>query len=745
MKKLVLVSLLLAAGAIILYILAPAEDILGSTSFSGMVLDSNDRPMRFGLSGDSKYRMRVSLDEIAPEAVQALLDYEDRFFYNHPGVNPFSLLRACLSLGSARRVGGSTITMQVARLRYGLRTSTVPGKIRQILLALALEARHSKREILEAYFNLAPYGGNIEGIEAASRIYFQKPSSQLTLSESRSLAVVPQNPIARNPARGARFAEGRSRIAGERLLPLAISGPSRLPFVAPHLSLEILEKNPGATSQTTIDSSLQRLIEQSLLNYTSRGRGYGMDNAAAMLVRWTDMQVCALAGSANFHSDRISGQIDGTAARRSPGSTLKPFIYALALDAGLIHPGTILADTPRSFGGYDPENFDRAFRGPVDAGEALRSSRNLPAIFLASQLPQPGLYGFLKSAGVEFQFGEAHYGLSLVLGGAEVSMRELAALYAMLANQGVYRPLRFLRADPCPAGAPLLSPEAAWLTLEMLKRPEAVARSRGADVNLYYKTGTSNGMRDAWTCGIVGEYALVVWIGNFDNSSNPNFVGARAALPLFEELARQLGGRNLLRERLNLPPAALKLVEAEFCANTGDIYAGQCESVEKGWLIAGVSPLRDTQILRRILVDDATGLRSCIRASTPYSEMWWEFWPSDLEQAFEKAGIHKPKPPEWLPECRDATRQGKAPRILLPKRNVTYQRLAGQENFQLPLLAAADADAGMISWYAGKRYLGKARAGETIFWNAPPGRQVITAVDSAGRSARQECVINVAN
>lgn len=743
MKKLACALILSVSICSGFYALAPDEDLLSGVSYGGMALDNRGRLMRFGLAADSRYRLRVNLDEIAPEAVQATLDYEDRHFYSHPGVDPVALGRACFSLFGGRRVGGSTITMQVARLRYRLRTSTIPGKLRQIYLALAIEVKHNKREILEAYFNLAPYGGNIEGIEAASWIYFKKPASRLTLSESQALAIVPQNPNARNPATGARFSEGRSRFAAKEIAPLAVSAPSRLPFIAPHISLELLERLPGRKLQTCLDGDLQRLLENSLSNYTGRNRNFGITNAAAMLVRWTDMQVCALAGSADFHSSLISGQIDGTRARRSPGSTLKPFIYALALDAGLIHPQTILADTPRSFGGYDPENFDRNFRGPIPAAEALRASRNLPAIALAGQLPGLGLYGFLKSAGVDFQFEESHYGLSLVLGGAEVTMRELAKLYAMLANQGLLRDLRFLREDALTAGMPLMSPEAAWLTLDMLRRQETVVQSGPEPVFLYYKTGTSNGMRDAWTCGIAGEYVLIVWVGNFDNAANPNFIGARAALPLFEEIALQMGARRLLKEKLALPQSGLRLKQESFCTGTGDLNTGQCASNETGWLISGVSPVRDTRILRKILIDEATGLRSCIHAAGKKYEQIWEFWPTDLAQAFEKAGVNKPTPPQWLPECQASARSAKRPKILLPKKNVSYHREIGQQDFKLPLLASSDSDASLISWYAGRQYLGSAPAGEIIFWDAAPGKHVITAVDSAGASARQECVVTL--
>lgn len=726
-----------------LWCTASARPILEGVPFGTAVLDSEGRLMRLGLAADDRYRLRIALADIAPEAVQAALEYEDRYFYQHPGVNPFSLFRAFASLFGGRRLGASTLTMQVARLRYGLHTSGIFGKLRQIWLALAIELRHSKGEILEAYFNLAPYGGNVEGIAAASRIYFHKDASELTTLESRALALTPQNPSARHPVVGKDLAAARARFqAGQetQAAPLAVFSLERLPFVAPHLSLELERKYRGQQVRTSVERDLQLLLERIQRNYIRRMSRLGLRNSAAILLRWTDMRVCALAGSVDFHEQAISGQIDGTRAPRSPGSTLKPFIYALALEQGLIHPMTILADSPRSFGGYDPANFDRGFRGPLPAHESLKASRNLPAIYLAEQLRGAGLYGFLEDAGIRLPCGPEHYGLALALGGAELSMRDLAALYAMLANQGIWQAPLFTENDSVERRR-LLSPEAAWLALDMLRRPESHVVSFGRSVDCLWKTGTSNGLRDAWTAGIVGQYVLVVWLGNFDNSPNPGLVGTTAALPLFEEIARALGQQRRLEPWPEAPPAGLNLRKARFCAGTGDLYQRQCGDIVAGWLIPGVSPVRDSGILRKILVDKDTGLRSCPETSGNTEEVWWEFWPSDLRAIFASAGINKPEAPAWAPECNAEARaaQGRPPRIILPKKNVAYQKRLGDEKFAVPLLAATES--GSVHWYADSEYIGSARAGETIYWRTGAGKRIVRAVDEAGRSARQECTV----
>lgn len=760
MKKGLLLSIaIVSLIAVALWQSVPPGDLLERIPFGNMALDARGNLLRMSLAGDGRYRLRIALDQIAPAVVEATLKYEDQYFYAHPGVNPFSMLRAVASLAGERRMGASTITMQVARLLYGLKTGDPVDKLRQIWLALAIELHHSKADILEAYFNLAPYGGNVEGIEAASRIYFHKAAGNLTPLESIALAVVPQNPGSRLPGRGKDFEAAYARLArfmaiDEEHARLRIYGQKDLPFRAPHLSMQLLAENGATPVKTYLEADLHSALERSLKHYVKREYMHGLNNAAALIVHCPDMRVVALAGSANFHSASVSGQIDGTKIRRSPGSTLKPFIYALALDQGLIHPGSILPDTPRSFGGYDPGNFDRQFRGPVSARDALRTSRNLPAIVLAEQLKSPGLFEFLENAHVDFPKCQEYYGLALVLGGAEVTMRELAGLYAMLANNGIWKPLRY-KAGHLEPGQRLLSPEAAWITLQMLARPEAEIGAQASSAPVYYKTGTSNGMRDAWTAGIVGQYALIVWVGNFDNSSNPYLVGAVAALPLFEEISRSIASLRHLTSPLTLP-SALNLVSTPICVSTGDLYRGQCEVIDDIWFIPGVSPIRDTGILRTVWINEESGTRSCEPGSPGAREVWWEFWPSEMSQIFARAGIHKPGPPPWDPQCSNARMDngpkqpgaGKGysgpPRITLPKKNVIYQHGKEETGFRLPLQASIDADSDRVYWYADGKYLGSAKGGEIIFWHAQPGVTNLLAVDSNGKSARQECRIGVA-
>ena len=736
---------------------APCPHPLVGVTFSRMIEDRNGELMRLSLSTDQKYRVRTYLADIPPAAVDSVLRYEDRFFWHHPGVNPLSIVRAALSmLGGGRRMGGSTITMQVVRLTHGLETGKLSAKVKQLFLALQLEWRWSKKDILEAYFTLAPYGGNVEGLGAAALYYFHKTPDALTPEESMALMLVPQNPSQRLPSQNnSTFASVRYRLNKawhdkDEVAPLRIFGAKDLPFAAPHICTEIL-RHPHEQKRlrSTIDLGLQRRLERQLQQFAARHRAWGMGNAAALLLHWPSMEVRALAGSANFFDNQIEGQVDGTRARRSPGSTLKPFIYALALEQGLIHPHTLLADTPRSFSGYDPENFDGAFRGPLAAAEALRTSRNVPALALAARLGQPDLYEFLLRAGVNFNNNKEHYGLSLVLGGAEMTMRELAGLYAMLPNKGVWRPLRFLQNETPPAPLQLLSPEASFVTLSMLEdtNPDHLVRSHGgAVIPLRIKTGTSNGFRDAWAAGVFGPYVLVTWAGHFNNTANPLLIGGRVAAPLFAAIARELAAVEAMTDELAHPARNVQVERVSVCAATGDLDTSLCEETAVAWFIPGVSPLRSSGVFRNILVDPVTGFRACASSSGPVETRVWEFWPTDMARMFLRAGVVKPPPPPFAPECHEEEgTSGMPPVILQPKAGLVYYTDSRRDTGNtIALIANADADVRNVHWFADGRYLGIATPGNPLLWQASTGNITLRVVDDAGRSAQQRIQVRLA-
>ena len=737
---------------------------------STAVYDANGRLLRLVLADDQRYRLWLPLQEMPQTLRDAVLLHEDAWFYRHPGVNPASLLRAAWTTyaGGGARVGGSTITMQLARLRWRLQTRSPGGKLVQIARALQLEASYSKDDILEAYLNLAPYGGNIEGVGAASLIYFDKPAAALTLPEALTLAVMPQAPTRRGRLRrdaergdsyaGAGLAAARARLYARwktkhasdaaqdasMALPITLRTPRGLPFTAPHfveqvLGERFLHPQAGPRIDTTLDLRLQRLLESRVRSHIQRARARGVRNAVAMLVDTRDMGVRALVGSANYFDDSLHGQVNGAAGKRSPGSTLKPFIYALALDQGVLHPATVLRDVPSAFGPYTPENFDGRFLGPVTAADALVRSRNIPAVTVAAQLQQPGFYQFLRDAGIARMASEGHYGLALVLGGGEVTMEELARLYAMLGNDGLLKPLRLRKEDPQAGGTALLSAEAAYIVRDMLRRgprPDAHATRGLRDQPVAWKTGTSWGFRDAWSVGVVGPYVLAVWLGNFDGAPNPALVGVDMAAPLFFSI---VDGLRAARVDLAEPPRRwpLNLKRVEVCRASGDLPNAWCPQRGWTWFIPGKSPIRTSTVHRAIAVDSVTGLAACGPFDPARMRMQvFEFWPSDLMQAFAQAGIPRRAPPVNA-DCADVADVGvgDAPRIQSPLRATRYLlRLSRPRESAIELRATLDADVSRAFWFAGNSYIATTTRGGSAQWIPErEGRFKLSVVDDHGR------------
>jgi penicillin-binding protein 1C len=735
--------------------------LLANVTFSQAVYARDGTLLRLSTSADEKYRLFVPLTRISPLLQEAVLLHEDQYFYQHSGVNPAALARAFFQtyIAGGRRVGASTLSMQLARLKFKLNTRHIPGKLWQILRAKQIELHYSKQEILEAYLNLAPYGRNIEGVGAASLIYFRRNAHILTLPEAITLAVLPQSPSRRAPKAAviqhAPLLEARNRLFSRWLenhpesamlsqyftLPLKTYHPENLPFYAPHQVQWLMGQNTDISEiHSTLDLASQQLLERILKNYTQSLAPIGVRNGAAMLLNFKTMEVLASVGSNDFFNTTIEGQVDGTRARRSPGSTLKPFLYALAFDQGIIHPMSLMKDSPSNFGDYNPENFDRNFNGPLPAKQALILSRNIPALELMTEVKKPSLHQFLMQAGIKGLRREEDYGLSLILGGAELSMRELVSLYAMLANGGNLK--SFVETSDESArsqGAPLLSAEASFIALDALAattRPQM----RIGGPTVYWKTGTSNGFRDAWTAGVFGEYILVVWVGNFSGKSNPAFIGIQTAAPLFFQMVEALSQRLPMRETIAAIPHTLKkLRSVKVCAASGDLADDTCPVTTQSWFIAGVSPIKKNQVFRRIMVDRTTGLRACRYDPERTEYRIAEFWPSDIEATYRRAGIYKTKPPAFLPECQQASGRiasidRNAPRITSPSEKVIY-RLKPSDAAGNPLsLSAITQGSDTLFWFAGTEYIGKSRTDAPLTWQPKPGKYTIRAVDENGRS-----------
>jgi len=763
-KTLSIILLITFVSVSVLIYFLPTPPLLNDLGFSRVVYDKNGHLLRLTLSSDDKYRVFTPLSDMAPEFITATLLQEDQYFYNHAGINPFAMIKAGFQtyIKHSRRMGASTITMQVARLRYNINSKKLSGKIKQIIRALQLEMHYSKNDILEAYLNLAPYGGNIEGVGAASLIYFNKQARNASLPDILALSVIPQNPTKRI-AQDKYLAKARVRLFKRWLsehpndnnlqpainLPLVMQRAPALPFFAPHFVNEILSNASinDKSINTTIDLPLQKILERITRNYLNRKNNIGAFNASVLVVDSRDMSITGLIGSANFFEQSISGQINGTNTKRSPGSTLKPFIYALALDQGLIHPNTVLKDVPRSFGSYNPENFDYDFVGPIKAKDALVLSRNIPAIALANQLSNTNnLYHLLEQTQVSQLKPESYYGLALTLGGAELTMKELGSLYAMLLNDGIWHPLRGRVNEPTTQGKRLLSPEASFLVLDMLKdtpRPDSFYQPDKFPVS--WKTGTSSGYRDAWTVGTFGPYVLAVWIGNFNNKSNPAFIGKNLAAPLFFELAEGIKYEHGLIPAIQQNPLNMNLARIEVCKASGMLPTRYCDDTEMTWFIPGKSPIKSDTIYREVAINDKTGLRTCHIDENTRFEVY-EFWPSDLLKIFKQAGIQRRIPPFYEPNCPLASGNSLSPQITSPQTEVSYiVRANASQSAKIPLTAVVDADVRLLYWFINNTYLAKTRRDQPLIWQAKPGKFVIRVVDDHGLSDARDINVKVDN
>jgi len=519
---------------------------------SKTVLDSKGALLRAYAVADGRWRLPVTLDQVDPNYIEMLITFEDKRFYRHSGVDPLAILRAFSQAARNGRIvsGGSTLTMQVARLLEAGETGKWSGKLRQFRLALALERQLSKDEILNLYLLLAPMGGNIEGVRAATLTYFGKEPNRLSSAESALLVALPQAPTSRRPDRYAAAAQtARDRVlqrgASAGILPqdeaeAAFREPvpdTRIPFaiLAPHLSDRLLAAAPATNIfRTTLDRDLQSSIE-TLLQSAVRSQNLGV-SAAIIIADHQSGAILASAGSPDFFDTRRRGFIDMTQAVRSPGSALKPFIYGLAFENGLAHPETIIEDRPMQFGGYAPQNFDKTFRGAVPIRTALQLSLNIPAVAVLDAVGPAQFLDRLRRAGVAPQLPAGGTpSLAVALGGVGLSLQDLVTLYAALARGG--EPVEISATTSNSGGNPVLLPGAAWQVADILA---ATPPPSTATLNqIAYKTGTSYGYRDAWAIGFDGQHVIGVWLGRPDGASVPGILGLNDAAPiLFEAFSR---------------------------------------------------------------------------------------------------------------------------------------------------------------------------------------------------------------
>jgi len=725
----------------------------------GLVVVAQDgSPLRSWPSADGVWRYPVTQDQVSPLYLEALLTYEDRWFYYHPGVNPAALLRAAWQWIRNGHIvsGGSTLTMQVARI-IDPPGHSIGGKIRQILRAIQLEARLSKRQILTIYLNHAPMGGIVEGVEMASRMYLGKSSANLTRAEAAMLVVLPQAPSRLRPDRAPDLAQQARDKVLNRMMEMDVwslsdvrdakmekvgANPLSPQWLAP-LAAERLHQSarwngsPGnsrSVVQSTLDPEMQSTVERLLADRVDLLPP--KVSIAALVMDSRTLAIQAYAGSADFHDRSRFNYVDMVRGVRSPGSTLKPFLYALALDDGLIHSESLMIDAPQSFSGYEPGNFQANFSGPVSVSEALQRSLNVPAVDLLDRIGPRRFTLQLRSGGIRLRLPQdAEPNLSIILGGAGTTLEELVGGYRALAAGGLSGVPR-LTPDAPRIENRVMSPGAAYIIRDILEgggHPDHPFLEDNR--RIAWKTGTSFGFRDAWAVGVMDRYTIGVWVGRPDGTPNPGFFGANVASPLLHDIAAALPPQAPLPR-----PRPASVSSAVICWPLGTAAdttpAGMCPQKRTAWILNGAIPptlpdraggrsLRET-----VWIDPATGKRTRPTCSSGAIRRQIALWPRYLRPWLTETELSDED--DWEPGCppQNADRQD-AMRLQGIAANALIRPAPGNHEAILDLRIVGGI--GRIYWLLDGQQVAQGKTGQSqrITLNSN-GTHRITALDEQG-------------
>ncbi len=713
------------------------------------------------LAKDEQWRIKASLKEISPEFKKAIIFKEDKYFYDHPGVNPVALCRALFNnLFHLRRTSGaSTITMQVVRMLHP-ESRTYFHKFIEMFGAAQLELHYSKDEILDMYCNLLSYGGNIDGIKTASLIYFNKTPDQLSLAEATALTVIPNRPNSLRPGKNdhelviernkwlTNF-KNEKLFAGSEIRD-ALSEPfsgkrQHAPDQVPQFAWRMHSKNISQEKiRSTLDKTIQQKTELIVSNYVQQLKSRNVNNAAVLVVNNKTHEVIAYVGSSDFHDRDNNGQVDGVQALRSPGSTLKPLLYGLCFDAGLITPKTMLEDVPLNVAGYAPENYDLNFRGLVTAENALKNSLNIPAVELLNQLGLKNFLSTLSSAGFTDAWKNRNKeGLSVILGGCRVRLDELTSLYSCLANDGMYYPLMWAlpgkKSDSLLQGIRILSPASDYMVTQILStllRPDLPNAYESAEniPKIAWKTGTSYGRRDAWSVGYNKSYTIGVWIGNFSGEGVPDLSGASVATPLLFKLFNAID-YNAQNDWQEMPKGlGFRLV----CVKTGKVPNDFCTDQVMDYYIPGVSGNEKCDHLKQVWLSADEKYSYCTSCLPPsgYKTKFFENISPELASFYKSKHIAFERIPPHNPAC---TREfnGRAPIITSLNDGMVYVIMDKQEQ-QLTLSCSPANDVSQVYWYVNDKFFSAAKPHQKIFFNPTTPNIKISCADDKGRNTNIE-------
>jgi penicillin-binding protein 1C len=745
-------------------------------SFSPLVYAADSTLLCAYLTKDDKWRLETQRGAVSEDLVKALVNKEDRYFYAHPGINPFSIFRALFSnvIRGKRVSGASTLTMQLARMAEP-KSRTYGNKFIEMFRAFQYEWRYPKSRILELYMSYLPYGGNIEGVHAASYLYFDRPPSALSLAQAVLLAVIPNRPnslrIDRHHA-DAKVARDkwlsyfmkeevfeRDKIDAAFLEPVPQQRLS-IPPQTPHFCQYIRKINPDQTRYyTPIDPAKQQTTNKLLQNHVRRQLSLGVTNGAVLVVDNETLEVIAYCGSADFGDSQALGQVDGVQAIRSPGSTLKPAAYAQAFDLGLATPATPLLDIPTNYLGFNPENYDLTFWGQTSARNALAHSRNVPVVRLANEIGLERFLDLLGQAGFEdIKNRREAFGLSVVLGGCGVSLAELTRFYSAFANEGKMGELKWERREVGSEGrgerreagretgggelqTALFSRGASFIIADILsdlERPDLPKQfledSRLPKVA--WKTGTSYGRRDAWSIGFSPRYTVGVWMGNFDGKGVPEMSGTSMAVPLLIDIFNALD-----YDQEVWFPQPPEVGERMVCSESGLVPGPSCQSKVKDFFLTNQSPLNACDQHEEVFVNADSSMQYCPhclpvagfgKAIFPRTEPELALWYAQNEVPHVQLPPHNPA-------C-EKQYSGSGPLILSPSADYEYLLEKGNEQAIL-LEAASGPQVSKHYWYVNGSFYKAVAPDEKVFFTPKGSKMEVSCVDDKGRKSEVKIFI----
>jgi penicillin-binding protein 1C len=748
-KRFVIVT---GCAFLLFLLLNAAFPVKDNIEFTTVITDADGTIVHAYLTKDEKWRMKTRLDEISPLLTKTVVEKEDKYFFYHPGINLLAVVRAGFNnlFHLKRTSGASTITMQVARaLEHRNRNFT--SKLIESFRALQLEWKYSKKEILQMYLNLAPYGGNIEGVKAASLLYFEKDPDHLSLAEITALSIIPNRPsslvlgkdnnlVVRERNKWLkRFA--KEKIFTEKEIEDALAEPlivhrNYVKQLIPHLSLKLKRTATEDVIQSAIRLNLQMKVEKITEDYARALKLKNIHNACIVIVNNQTHEVISYVGSAGFTDTTDGGQVNGAEAIRQPGSTLKPLLYGLCMDEGLLTPKAVIDDVPVNYNGYAPENYDKKFNGFVTVEQALERSLNIPAVKSLQMVGKDKLINKLLEADfAQVKKDRNKLGLSLILGGCGTSLEELTGLFSAFANNGVYSPLKYTSNAKPGQKVQLLSPAASYLVTDILsrvERPDFPLNWQATEhlPKIAWKTGTSYGRKDAWSIGYNKKYTVGVWAGNFSGAGVADLSGANTATPLLFKIFNTLDYNN--DGDWFSPPADCDT--RQVCAVSGWVPGPNCDNKILDHFIPLTSSTAICHHMQeyKISADSTISYCETCAPANGYIKRFYRVLSPGMQDYLAANNVFFRKIPPHNPACEKIFK-GEGPVITSPANGSEYF-IDKNDKEPITLTAHTSGDVSKVYWYINDHFYKTANAGQKQFFTPTEGPVKISCTDDKGRN-----------